>query len=85
MKTVEIYTTPLCGFCHAAKRLLTKKGVAYDETDVSTDPALRAKMMERAGGRRTVPQIFIGGVHVGGCDDLHALDADGKLDPMLAG
>lgn len=84
MKTVEIYTTPLCGFCHAAKRLLTKKGVAYRETDVSTDPALRAKMMERAGGRRTVPQIFIGGAHVGGCDDLHALDADGKLDPMLA-
>ena len=84
MKTVEIYTTPLCGFCHAAKRLLTKKGVAYKETDVSTDPALRAKMMERAGGRRTVPQIFIGGAHVGGCDDLHALDADGKLDPMLA-
>lgn len=84
MKTVEIYTTPLCGFCHAAKRLLTKKGVAYRETDVSTDPALRAKMMERAGGRRTVPQIFIGGAHVGGCDDLHALDHDGKLDPMLA-
>lgn len=84
MKTVEIYTTPLCGFCHAAKRLLTKKGVAYEETDVSTDPALRTRMMERAGGRRTVPQIFIGGAHVGGCDDLHALDADGKLDPMLA-
>lgn len=84
MKAVEIYTTPLCGFCHAAKRLLTKKGVEFKETDVSTDAGLRARMMERAGGRRTVPQIFIGGTHVGGCDDLHALDADGKLDPMLA-
>ncbi|MBC2836075.1 glutaredoxin 3 [Paragemmobacter straminiformis] len=85
MKPVEIYTTPLCGYCHAAKRLLGKKGVAFTEIDVSTDTTLRAKMMERAGGRRTVPQIFIGGAHVGGCDDLHALEADGKLDPMLAG
>ena len=85
MTAVEIYTTPLCGYCHAAKRLLGKKGVEFTEIDVSTDNALRAKMMERAGGRRTVPQIFIGGQHVGGCDDLHALDADGKLDPMLAG
>ena len=85
MKAVEIYTTPICPYCLAAKRLLTKKGVAFDEIDVSTDAGLRAKMMERAGGRRTVPQIFIGGQHVGGCDDLHALDADGKLDPMLAG
>ncbi len=85
MTAVEIYTTPLCGYCHAAKRLLGKKGVEFTEIDVSTDNALRAKMMERAGGRRTVPQIFIGGKHVGGCDDLHALEADGKLDPMLAG
>lgn len=85
MKAVEIYTTPLCGYCHAAKRLLGKKGVAFTEIDVSTDNGLRASMMDRAGGRRTVPQIFIGGKHVGGCDDLHALDADGKLDPMLAG
>ena len=84
MKAVEIYTTPLCGYCHAAKRLLTKKGVDYREVDVSVDPALRARMTERAGGRRSVPQIFIGDTHVGGCDDLHALDADGKLDPMLA-
>ncbi len=84
MKTVEIYTTPLCGYCHAAKRLLTKKGVAFKETDVSADAGQRARMMERAGGRRTVPQIFIGGAHIGGSDDLHALDADGKLDPMLA-
>ncbi len=85
MTAVEIYTTPLCGYCHAAKRLLGKKGVEFTEIDVSADNALRAKMMERAGGRRTVPQIFIGGKHVGGCDDLHALEADGKLDPMLAG
>ncbi len=84
MKAVEIYTTPTCGFCHAAKRLLTKKGVGYTEIDVSADAGLRAKMMDRSGGRRTVPQIFIGGAHVGGCDDLHALEADGKLDPMLA-
>lgn len=82
MKTVEIYTTPTCPYCLAAKALLRKKGVAYEETDVSGD---RAAMMARAGGRRTVPQIFIGGQHVGGCDDLHALDAAGKLDAMLEG
>ena len=85
MQTVEIYTTPLCGYCAAAKRLLTKKGVAFSETDVSRDPAARATMLGRANGSRTVPQIFIGGKHVGGSDDLHALDHAGKLDPMLAG
>ncbi len=85
MKTVEIYTTPTCPYCLAAKRLLTKKGAAFTEIDVSRDPDLRAAMTDRAGGRRTVPQIFIGGVHVGGSDDIHALDAAGKLDPMLAG
>lgn len=84
MKTVEIYTTPLCGYCHAAKRLLGQKKVAFVETDVSADAQLRATMMSRAGGRRTVPQIFIGGVHVGGSDDLHALEHAGKLDAMLA-
>ena len=84
MKPVEIYTTPTCGYCAAAKRLLKTKGVAFTETDVSIDPALRAAMVDRAGGRRTVPQIFIGGVHVGGCDDLYGLDDAGKLDPMLA-
>lgn len=84
MKPVEIYTTPLCGFCHAAKSLLTRKGVAFTEIDVSRDPQLRAAMVDRAGGRRTVPQIFIGGTHVGGCDDLYALDGAGRLDPMLA-
>ncbi|MES2540757.1 MAG: glutaredoxin 3, partial [Pseudomonadota bacterium] len=71
--------------CHAAKRLLQKKGVNYSEIDVSQDTGLRAKMTQRANGRRTVPQIFIGGEHVGGSDDLHALDHAGKLDPMLAG
>lgn len=84
MRTVEIYTTPFCPYCHAAKRLLQKKGVNYSEIDVSQDAGLRAKMTQRANGRRTVPQIFIGGQHVGGSDDLHALDHAGKLDPMLA-
>ncbi len=84
MKPVEIYTTPFCPYCVAAKRLLQKKGVTYEETDVSRDPALRQAMMRRAGGRQTVPQIFIGGQHVGGCDDLHALDHQGRLDPLLA-
>jgi len=84
MKTVEIYTTPTCPYCLAAKRLLTKKGAAFTEIDVSRDPALRDAMTVRANGRRSVPQIFIGGTHVGGSDDLHALDHDGKLDPLLA-
>ena len=84
MKRVEIYTTRTCPYCIAAKDLLARKGVAFEETDVGADPALRVAMMERAGGRRTVPQIFIGGQHVGGCDDIHALEAAGKLDPMLA-
>lgn len=84
MRPVEIYTTPTCPYCMAAKRLLQRKGVAYSEIDVSRDPSLRAAMTQRANGRRTVPQIFIGGVHVGGSDDLHALDHAGKLDPLLA-
>lgn len=84
MKTVEIYTTPTCPYCMAAKRLLQKKGAAYQEIDVSGDPALRDRMMERAGGRRSVPQIFIGGLHVGGSDDIHQLDHEGRLDPLLA-
>ena len=83
MKPVEIYTTPTCPYCIAAKGLLKKKNVTYTEIDVSRDPALRDAMTTRAG-RRSVPQIFIGGKHVGGCDDLHALEHDGKLDPMLA-
>ena len=84
MRPVEIYTTPFCGYCAMAKRLLDRKGVAYREIDVSADPAVRAAMVQRANGRRTVPQIFIGATHVGGSDDLHALDHAGKLDPLLA-
>lgn len=85
MKPVEIYTSPLCGYCHAAKRLLSKKGVAFTEYDVSRDQSLRATMIQRANGGRTVPQIFIGDTHIGGCDDLHALEHAGKLDTTLAG
>jgi glutaredoxin 3 len=84
MATVEIYTTPTCGFCMMAKRLLSQKGVAFSETDISRDPALRQAMIQRANGGYTVPQIFIDGTHVGGCDDLYALERAGKLDPMLA-
>jgi glutaredoxin 3 len=84
MKSVEIYTSPLCGFCHAAKRLLTEKGVSFAEIDVLSNPNRKPEMIQRANGSRTVPQIFIGDVHVGGCDDLYALDRAGKLDPLLA-
>lgn len=84
MKPVEIYTTPTCPYCIAAKALLRKKGAQFTEVDVSRDPALRTAMTVRAAGARSVPQIFIGGTHVGGCDDLHALDADRKLDALLA-
>lgn len=85
MADVEIYTTQICPYCIRAKRLLDKKGATYVEIDVSGDQALRDSMTKRAGGARTVPQIFIGGTHVGGCDDLYELEADGGLDPMLAG
>ena len=84
MKKVEIYTTQWCPYCNAAKALLQKKGVAYEEIDAES-PDDRAKMMQRATGRRTVPQIFIGDAHIGGCDDIYALDAQGGLDPMLQG
>ena len=84
MRPVEIYTTPYCGYCAMAKRLLDRKGVTYREIDVSADPGLRAAMVQRANGRRTVPQIFVGPVHVGGSDDLHALEHAGKLDALLA-
>lgn len=84
MNTVEIYTSPLCGFCHAAKRLLTSKGVSFTEIDVAREPSRRQEMMQRANGRHTVPQIFIGTTHVGGCDDLYELERDGKLEQMLA-
>ncbi len=82
MPKVEIYTTPTCPYCHAAKALLKDKGVEYDEITV-LDPELRAKMTQRANGRRTVPQIFIGRTHVGGYDDMAALERQGKLDQLL--
>ena len=84
MQNVEIYTTPTCGFCHAAKRLLTKKGVSFSEVDLSRQPDRRAEMIARSNGRRTVPQIFIGPTHIGGCDDLFDLEHDDKLDDLLA-
>ncbi|MFN3656098.1 MAG: glutaredoxin 3 [Pseudolabrys sp.] len=82
---IQIYTTRFCPYCIAAKALLKRKGVTFEEIDVGRDWELREKMIERANGRTTVPQIFIGQVHVGGCDDLHALERAGKLDPLLAG
>ena len=84
MPKIEIYTTPTCGFCHAAKRLLSQKDAAFQEIDVTRTQDKRAEMMQRANGRRTVPQIFIDDRHIGGCDDLYALDQAGKLDPLLA-
>ncbi len=84
MKTVEIYTTRTCPYCIAAKGLLTKKSVPFTEIDVGADPALRQTMTARADGRRSVPQVFIDGKGIGGCDDLHALEKSGKLDAMLA-
>ena len=85
MPPVEIYTTRWCPYCHSAKALLTRKGVEFSEIDVGRDWERRDEMVERAQGRTTVPQIFIGEVHVGGSDDLHALERAGKLDPLLAG
>jgi glutaredoxin 3 len=84
MALVVIYTTRYCPYCHAAKALLDRKGVSFQEIDVSGDWEGRQQMTQRANGRTTVPQIFIGTVHVGGCDDLYALDQEGRLDPLLA-
>ncbi len=83
MARVEVYTTEYCPYCVRAKSLLTRKGVAFEEIDVTDDPALRAKMVERAGGRRTVPEIFINGRIIGGYDELRALEERGELDPLL--
>ncbi len=79
-----MYASPLCGFRHAAKRLLNEKGVSFAEVDVLAQPERKSEMIERANGGRTVPQIFIGDTHVGGCDDLYALERAGKLDALLA-
>jgi glutaredoxin 3 len=81
---IVIYTTLLCPYCHRAKALLKRKGVSFTEIDVGMNAALRAEMTARAAGRYTVPQIFIGNRHVGGCDDLYDLDEKGGLDPLLA-
>ena len=85
MAPVEIYTTPYCPYCLDAKALLKKKNVAFTEIDVSRDQDLKQKMIQRANGGYTVPQIFIGSAHIGGCDDLYALEGAGKLDPLLNG
>ena len=85
MATITIYTKSTCPYCARAKALLDSKGQAYEEIDILRTPEKRDDMIARANGRTTVPQIFINGEHVGGCDDLHALDDAGKLDPMLAG
>lgn len=84
MAKVEVYSSMFCGFCARAKALLARKGVKYEEIDVMEHPERRAEMRARAGGRNTVPQIFIDGAHVGGSDDLQALEKEGKLDPLLA-
>jgi glutaredoxin 3 len=81
---IEIYTRPGCGYCSAAKSLLTRKNAAFTEFNVASNPAYRDEMYERAGAGSTFPQIFIGGTHVGGCDELYALDREGKLDGLLA-
>ncbi|NQU71875.1 MAG: glutaredoxin 3 [Rhodospirillales bacterium] len=83
MTDVEVYSGYLCGYCFAAKRLLRRKGVAFQEFNISLRPGRRAEMMKRANGHHTVPQIFIDGKHIGGCDELMALDAAGKLDRLL--
>ncbi|RYE88707.1 MAG: glutaredoxin 3 [Hyphomicrobiales bacterium] len=82
MQKVQIYTTQWCPYCHAAKSLLEEKGVAFEEVNAE-DPEIRMQMVQRANGRRTVPQIFIGETHVGGYDDMAALDRRGQLDPLL--
>lgn len=84
MPDVTIYTTSLCPYCNMAKGLLKRKNVEFTEIDVSSDVGKRAVMRERANGRNSVPQIFIGATHVGGCDDIHALEQQGKLDALLA-
>ncbi len=83
MAEIEIYNSPFCGFCNAAKKLLEKKGVAYTEFDVMMNGAKRREMTERSGGRKSVPQIFVDGEHLGDCMDMMEMDADGELDARL--
>ena len=82
---IEVYTRPGCGYCSAAKSLLTRKKAAFTEYDAGKDSSYRQQMYDRVGPGSTFPQIFIGGVHIGGCDDLYALDREGRLDGLLAG
>jgi glutaredoxin 3 len=84
MQKIEIYTKPTCGYCHMAKRVLSAKNAAFAEVNITAQPEKRAEMIQRAKGASTVPQIFIGGRHIGGCDDLMALDRAGKLDALLS-
>lgn len=84
MRSVVIYTKSYCPYCHAAKELLRRKGIAFTEIDITGNMDVRAEMIAKAGGHTTVPQIFIGDTHVGGCDDLYALEDAGGLDPLLA-
>ena len=83
MLSIEIYTTPLCGFCYRAKSLLQNKGAEFREIDILAQPKYRSEMIQRANGRQTVPQIFFNNEHVGGCDELYALELEGKLDSIL--
>ena len=85
MPRIVVYTTPFCSYCRSAKALLRRKGIDFTEINVAGAPDRRAEMVERANGLTTVPQIFIGSDHVGGCDELHALDGAGRLDALLAG
>ena len=84
MPKITIYTTRLCPYCYMAMELLRRKGIGFEEVDVGGRPEAREEMRVRSGGRRTVPQIWVGQTHVGGCDDLYALDRGGQLDPLLA-
>lgn len=84
MTDIDIYTIRYCPYCHDAKELLSRKGAVFHEIDASGSREVRQQMIARANGRSTFPQIFIGGIHVGGCDDLYALDEAGELDPLLA-
>lgn len=85
MRRVKMYTSPICPYCVRAKSLLLQKGAEIDEINVLMDSGARHEMERESGGRRTVPQIFVGDAHVGGCDDLYALERQGKLDPLLNG
>jgi glutaredoxin 3 len=84
MKPVRMYTTPICPYCVRAKSLLKRKGVEVEEVDIFMDMSAREEMQAKSGGARTVPQIFIGDTYVGGCDELYALEKEGKLDPLLS-